>query len=325
MPLNLARRGGAILRNLHLSDAFSRPIHVAVSQSRIRRISLITRGKTLLPISRAPSATSVLSQRLLKTYATTTESKSEKTKPAKTTKGEKGTKKTKTKKSSTKPKPKPKPRKPLTEEQKEAKKEAKKAQKLKDHIKALKATALQAPKKLPERVANLIIMQKLQETLKTHKTPQEAFKAASELGRTISEEERERLNAIAESNRNANEAAYDQWIKSHTPLQIKEANLARNRLTKLTKKKYPLLRDDRLVKRPSSSYVFFYLERTGQGDFKHMTVKDIGARVAEEWKGLTESEKEKYYKLHLADRERYDRQYQEVYGEEAPKLRKSPE
>ncbi|OGM44068.1 HMG box protein [Aspergillus bombycis] len=293
MPLNLARRGGATLRNLHLSDAFSRPIRVAVSQSHIRRISLITRGKTLRPISRALPSTSVLSQRLLKTYTTTSDSKSEKKTPTKTTKGGTGTKKTKkTKKSSTKPKPKPKPRKQLTEEQKEAKKEAKKARELKDHIKALKVTALEVPKKLPDRVANLIIVQKLQETLKTHKSPQEAFKAASELGKTISEEERERITAIAESNRNANETAYEQWIKSHTPLQIKEANLARSRLTRLTKKKYPLLRDDRLVKRPSSSYVFFYLERTGQGDFKHMAVKDIGVRVAEEWKGLTESEKE---------------------------------
>ncbi|KAE8159954.1 hypothetical protein BDV40DRAFT_271673, partial [Aspergillus tamarii] len=192
------------------------------------------------------------------------------------------------KSSTTKPKPKPKPRKQLTEKQKEAKK----ARELRDQIKALKATALETPKKLPERVSNLIIIEKLQETKKTHKSPQEAFKAASELTKTISEAERERLNAVVESNRNSNESTYDQWIKSHTPLQIKEANLARNKLTRLTNKRYPLLRDERLVKRPSSSYVFFYLERTGQGDFKHMAVKDISARVAEEWNGLTDSEKE---------------------------------
>ncbi|KAB8222273.1 hypothetical protein BDV33DRAFT_168832 [Aspergillus novoparasiticus] len=297
MPLNLARRGG-ILQKLHLSDAFSRPVRVAVAQSHVRRVSLITRGQALRPICRVLPSTSVFSQRLLKTYATTT------------------------KKSSTaKPKPKPKPRKQLTEKQKEAKK----TRELRDLIKALKATALEAPKKLPERVANLSIIEKLQETRKTHNNTQEAFKAATELAKTISEEERARFAAVAESNRNSNESTYDQWIKSHTPLQIKEANLARNRLTKLTNKRYPPLRDDRLVKRPSSSYVFFFIERTGQGDFKHMAAKDIATRVAEEWKGLTESEKEKYHKLQLADTERYLREYQEVYGVEAPHVRKSSE
>ncbi|KAE8135461.1 hypothetical protein BDV38DRAFT_139495 [Aspergillus pseudotamarii] len=319
MPLNLARRGGGLLRSLHLSDAFSRPIRVAVAQSHVRRISLITRGQTLRPISRVLPSTSVFSQRLLKTYATTSDTKSEKTKATKSTKG--GTKKTKKAKKSSTTKPKPKPRKQLTEKQKEAKK----AREFRDQIKALKATALEAPKKLPERVSNLIIIEKLQETKKTHKTPQEAFKAASELTKTISEEERERLTAVAESNRNSNESTYNQWIKSHTPLQIKEANLARNKLTRLTSKRYSLLRDERLVKRPSSSYVFFYLERTGQGDFKHMAVKDISARVAEEWNGLTDTEKEKYHKLQLADTERYLREYQEVYGEEPPKVRKSSE
>ena len=184
--MNLARRGG-LLRSLHLSDAFSRPIRVAIAQSHVRRISLITRGQTLRPISRVLPSTSVFSQRLLKTYATTSDSKSEKTKPTKSTKG--GTKQTKKakKSSTTKPKPKPKPRKQLTEKQKEAKK----ARELRDQIKALKATALETPKKLPERVSNLIIIEKLQETKKTHKSPQEAFKAASELTKTISEAERE--------------------------------------------------------------------------------------------------------------------------------------
>ncbi|KAK6828707.1 hypothetical protein RU639_003759 [Aspergillus parasiticus] len=324
MPLNLARRGGGILQKLHLSDAFSRPVRVAVGQSHVRRVSLITRGQALRPICRVLPSTSVFSQRLLKTYATTSDSKSEKKKSTNSTKGGKGTKKTtkKAKKSSTaKPKPKPKPRKQLTEKQKEAKK----TRELRDQIKALKATALEAPKKLPERVANLSIIEKLQETRKTHNNTQEAFKAATELAKTISEEERARFAAVAESNRNSNESTYDQWIKSHTPLQIKEANLARSRLTKLTNKRYPPLRDDRLVKRPSSSYVFFFIERTGQGDFKHMAAKDIATRVAEEWKGLTESEKEKYHKLQLADTERYLREYQEVYGVEAPHVRKSSE
>lgn len=187
MPLNLARRGGGILRKLHLSDAFSRPVRVAVAQSHVRRVSLITRSQALRPICRVLPSTSVFSQRLLKTYATTSDSKSEKKKSTKSTKAGKETKKTtkKAKKSST-AKPKPKPRKQLTEKQKEAKK----TRELRDQIKALKATALEAPKRLPERVANLSIIEKLQETRKTHNNTQEAFKAATELAKTISEEER---------------------------------------------------------------------------------------------------------------------------------------
>lgn len=87
-------------------------------------------------------------------------------------------------------------------------------------------------------------------------------------------------------------AAYDQWIKSHTPLQIKEANLARRRLAKLKKSSVPQLRDDRLVKRPRTAFVHYFVERTEGGDFKHMAAKDITSRVTEEWRGMTDYEKE---------------------------------
>lgn len=50
--------------------------------------------------------------------------------------------------------------------------------------------------------------------------------------------------------------------------------------------------DDRLVKRPKTSYLIFLTERTSQGDFKHMALKDITSKVSEEWKGLTGAEKE---------------------------------
>ena len=85
---------------------------------------------------------------------------------------------------------------------------------------------------------------------------------------------------------------YERWLTSHTPLQIKEANLARRRLSKKTGKNLRQIEDSRLVKRPRTSYLIFLTERTSQGDFKHMAVKDIAVRVAEEWRGLTSSEKE---------------------------------
>lgn len=81
--------------------------------------------------------------------------------------------------------------------------------------------------------------------------------------------------------------------------------------------------------------MIFFTERMGQGDFKHMALKDIVSKVAEEWKGLTGPEKEvccdtlcllkwktdrrmqKYQNLQTVERERYERQYKQVYGTES--------
>ncbi|KAE8353283.1 hypothetical protein BDV28DRAFT_111010 [Aspergillus coremiiformis] len=314
MSLNLAR-GVGILQNLQLSHAFSRSIHVASTQSHVRHICLVTRGQSLRSIFKTLPSTGVLSQRLIKTYATQSDDNGKKAKPTKSSQsGKKTEKPAETKKSST-TKPKPRGRTPLTEEQMEAKK----AQQLKQHVKDLKAAALKPPGKLPATVWNLALSSKLLEASETDK-PAEAFKAAVALAKSISQEERERLSTIADYNRKTNETVYDKWIKTHTPLQIKEANMARSRLNKLTSKRYPALRDDRLVKSPRTSFVFFYTERLEQGDFKHMSLKDIVAQVASEWNGMTESEKEKYVQLGLADRKRYAQEYQDVYGEEPRRM-----
>ncbi|KAE8147411.1 hypothetical protein BDV25DRAFT_33775 [Aspergillus avenaceus] len=314
MSLNLARRGLGALRGLQLSDAFSRPVRVAIAQTHVRRICLSTFNQSLRPISRARQYPGFLSQRLVKAYATSSDEKSAKKKTTKTGKTKSSTKSVKKTKPKAKPKPTPKRsgRKPATEKQKEAAKAAKTRQSLKD----LKATALEPPKRLAERVWNLAVSSKLPEAQKVHKTQMEAFKGATDLAKLISEEEREQFAKQAEANRATNEAEYEKWIKSHTPLQIKEANQARARLTKITNKKYFALRDDRLVKRPTPAYMIFYIERVEQGDFKHMQVKDISARVSEEWKGLTDSERQKYIQLQNEEKERYHREYREVYGEE---------
>jgi hypothetical protein len=81
-------------------------------------------------------------------------------------------------------------------------------------------------------------------------------------------------------------------LKQHTPLQIKEANHARRRLSTLLKKPYRQIVDDRLVKNVRSSFVFYFQERYATGDFLHMKVPDATARAGQEWKSLTESEKQ---------------------------------
>ncbi|KAF7590942.1 hypothetical protein BBP40_002194 [Aspergillus hancockii] len=282
-------------------------------QSQVRRICLATRGQSLRPISRTLPSSGILSQRLIRSYATAGDAKGEKTKRTKSTTAAKKTKKT-TKKSGESSAPKPKGRKPLTEKQKEAKK----ARAAKEHIKDLKKIALQEPKRLPDRPWNLAVMSKLPEAQKTHEKQADAFKAAAELAKSLTQEEEQSINARATSNKEANADAYTKWINGYTPSQIKEANAARTRLSKLTNKRYTLIRDERLVKRPLTAFVLFYKERFDQGDFKHMSIRDISARVTEEWKGMTETEKEKYRQLQASDRKRYDDEYREVYGEEPP-------
>ncbi|KKK16342.1 hypothetical protein P175DRAFT_0473594 [Aspergillus ochraceoroseus IBT 24754] len=305
MPLNLVRRGG-FFRHLHVKDAFTRPVRVIASQSHIRRVSFVVHR----PFSRAsiiPNAprSSLIVSNLIRTYAT-----------AGRPKVSTGAKTTKTKQKAA---PKKKVKKELTEAQKE-KKKAKDFNKL---VRELKKTALQPPKKLPSTPWTLAVTSKIPEAQQTTKTPGEAFKKATELAQTISAEERERFVEQANANKAANKTAYDEWIQEHTPLQIKEANIARRRLARIKDTSLSLLRDDRLVKRPNSPYIYFFKERHEAGDLKYMAAADLSARVAEEWRGLTDTEKQKYNDLFKADRERYDREYRDVYGLDPPAERKS--
>jgi hypothetical protein len=98
--------------------------------------------------------------------------------------------------------------------------------------------------------------------------------------------------------------------------------------------KLPAIKDPRQVKGPMAAFIFFSKERYASGDLKHMKVGEAGQRIAQEWSGLTESEKQvseksttfrlikanseiqKYIQLQEEDRERYVSEYQSVYGEE---------
>ena len=101
----------------------------------------------------------------------------------------------------------------------------------------------------------------------------------------------QRFQNQAEENRTANEASYAAWVKSHTPSQIRDANIARRSLARILNKPYRPIKDERLVKRPITAYLLYCKERNATGDFKHMAVSDATARTTEEWKGMTESEK----------------------------------
>ncbi|PLB40023.1 uncharacterized protein BDW47DRAFT_123964 [Aspergillus candidus] len=315
MPLNLARRGVGALRHLSLSDTFSRPVCNTIAQSHARRISLAANSRSLHASGRHVSAAGVLPKTLANGYATksTSDGAAKSTEGKRTTKVKTTTTKTikakKTKKSA--------PKKDLTEEQKEAADEKKKILKLKQLIKELKATALTPPKQLPSQPHLLAIGEKRKALERgPDESMPDVFRRAVALSRSITAEEQQKFAAQAEANRKTNATTREEWIKSHTPLQIKDANHARRRLAHLTNKKAALLHDDRLVKRPSSAYAQFLQERIRNGDFKYMSVVEIGQRTGEEWNGMTEPEKAKYRELEVADKNRYHQEYLEVYGEE---------
>ncbi|EAW07831.1 HMG-box domain-containing protein [Aspergillus clavatus NRRL 1] len=312
MRFNLLQRGGGILRYLHRSDALARPTRMINTNGHVRRICLPISRYSINPVTKTTRPEGILSRTWSRSFATANDADED----VKPTKSKKTTKTKKSRSKKAKSKAKPKTRRTLTEKQKEAKK----AKESRETLKQLKLTALEPPKKLPEFAWNLAVTMKIAEAKAKGLKGKEAFKEATQMAKSIGFDENEnvvqRVTAQAEANKAANEAAYNTWIKSFTPLQIKEANAARRRLAKLKNTRAYLLRDDRLVKRPLPAYMRYMMERTQEGDFKYMKVADIAARVAEEWKGLTGAEKEKYLKQAEIEREQYRQRCREVYGEE---------
>ena len=191
-----------------------------------------------------------------------------------------------------KPKAKPKPRRRvLTEKQKEAKAKVAASQKIKD----LRAKALlTAPKGLPSTAWQ--VLQNESSKGKTGVNVGVVAKEASATYKSLTPEERERLNHIANENKAKNEAAYKQWLSSFTAKQVKEANTARTALRRESKKngghkQYAHLQDARLVKQALSPYTYFFKERNDSGDMKGMKIGEIGGLVGKEWKALSAGEK----------------------------------
>jgi hypothetical protein len=108
------------------------------------------------------------------------------------------------------------------------------------------------------------------------------------------------LNHTANQNRAKNDSAYKKWVQSFTPLQIREANHARDLLKQEakksgSKKNYTHIKDDRQVKLPVNNYASFLQDRFNSGDMKGMTISEAGKLVAREWKELNPAEKRVSY------------------------------
>lgn len=101
---------------------------------------------------------------------------------------------------------------------------------------------------------------------------------------------------MANQNKAKNDAARKKWLSEHSPLEIKAANLARDRLRKQAIKDgkgkvYRHIRDERIVKQTRSAYSYFLADRFASGDFRHMKFSEIGPLLGREWKALGVEEK----------------------------------
>jgi hypothetical protein len=103
----------------------------------------------------------------------------------------------------------------------------------------------------------------------------------------------------------AKKVAYKAWIESHTPDEIRAANRARAALRRRHKqnsgKGYPShtskIHDERAVKRTLSPYMQFSMDRRASGDFKAIGLGDSSKLIGQEWKALSEAEKQVCFQI----------------------------
>ncbi|MCJ1394828.1 hypothetical protein MMC18_007708 [Xylographa bjoerkii] len=211
--------------------------------------------------------------------------------------------KPKAKAKTVKPKPTAKVKKPLTVERVAAKA----AQEKRKQLRELKILALSPPKG-PPTTPFLIINTELSKEKHTV-----AGKEAAEKYKNLIPEELEHYNHIAHQNKVTGREAYETWIQSLTPDDIRKANNARNTLTRLGIKGFPHLKDERQVKRPVAAHNLFLKERYNSGDMQGMGLADATRLIMREWRELGDSDKQKYYETQSQSRARYVQEVKATY------------
>ncbi|KAK6842464.1 Protein kinase-like domain [Apiospora arundinis] len=138
--------------------------------------------------------------------------------------------------------------------------------------------------------------------------------------KALSHSETEELQRTVEANKFQNAASYKAWVESHTPIEIAEAQAARN----LLRRKYNFpkansthkIRDDRQPKSPRSAYVYFFRARHGSGDYANLKSTEALKAIAQEWKGLPTTDRQPFDDLAAADLTRYKKQVVETLHRE---------
>ncbi|EME88870.1 uncharacterized protein MYCFIDRAFT_213435 [Pseudocercospora fijiensis CIRAD86] len=135
--------------------------------------------------------------------------------------------------------------------------------------------------------------------------------------KNISATDREHYNHLSHTKAAEQQATFKRWVESHTPTQIQKANEARAQLRRKLpsqKHKWAKIPDERVPKRPTGSFAQFNTNRRHSGDFQGISLSDSTKLLAQEWKALSPSEKEKYEKIYKDDLQRYVSEYSTVFG-----------
>ncbi|KAJ8061249.1 hypothetical protein OCU04_010319 [Sclerotinia nivalis] len=253
------------------------------------------------PTAKEPAAKKSAAKKPAKTAAT---------KPAKKPAAKKLAKKPVKKAVKAKSKKVSKAKKPLTD-----------SQKLRKKLRELKVTALisENPKQKPEsayRVLNLELATGSKDITAASKESAARYKSASTA-------ELERLNHIANENKAANAIVYKNWVESHTPEEIRQANVARHHIRRLTKKTASprLIKDGRMVKKALVPMMFFVKERHQSGDFAGIKVSEAIKRIVQEFKELSPAQRKPLEEASAADAQRYLQEYRTVYKHDPVKIR----
>ncbi|CAL8583353.1 hypothetical protein XPA_008977 [Xanthoria parietina] len=230
-------------------------------------------------------------------------------------------KKTKSKAKS-KPKPKPRTKAKSTKARKKSPKTkatpAKKKKALKPEekerllVKELKAKALSPPKRLATSAFTVLFVEKQRE-LRTSESAASISKECSKIYRSFTPEQREHYNHIANENKASYDSTYRNWILSHSPTQILEANAARVALKKRMKSPKTKLHDERLVKRPRNAFSRFSVQRHLSRDFAGMKLGEAAKLISAEWRAMSENDKKPFLQERDEDLARYVQEVKAVY------------
>ncbi|KAH7042211.1 hypothetical protein B0J12DRAFT_579475, partial [Macrophomina phaseolina] len=216
--------------------------------------------------------------------------------------------------------PKPKELTDLQKERLEKRKEHAAQLKAKQALIDLKEKALNEPKLQLATVFSIMLAEAAKKEFEGKKGVQPNLgtiaKVVSQRYKNLSASEHKHYNRLANEAKAANEQTYKKWVKSYSPAEIKAANNARWLLrTKMPGYNKPQIQDERLVKQPATSYILFYKDRYASGAYDDVSFNELGKLASQEWKALNHSEKKKYNDAAEADKQRYVREYQSVYGE----------
>ncbi|KAK2603860.1 hypothetical protein QQS21_003984 [Conoideocrella luteorostrata] len=205
----------------------------------------------------------------------------------------------KTKKSPAKKKPvakkKKKPASAAAKKPKKAKKTLTPEEKDKAELRELKKMALlKGPALLPETGWAVYVADNV--TAGQGKLT-DKIKEVAESFAALSVSEKESLKSKAVSNHNANKDTRQKWITSYPEEAIYMANIARRRIArKLDKSRLYLIHDDRLPKRAGTAYTLFIKSRFSQANSGTAsgTAQDTFRAMSEEWRSMSESEKQPF-------------------------------